>query len=293
LAQSSLPIEEQVAKELDLETPSASNNNVGPAGIIPAQRGFNLSLITSSQHDSGAGWSSILTPDLAYRFSPHFSANVSAPIFLYILTETAGGTPAKPTMTEKVSRGVAGDTALAGHVQYPLSTRADYILTGTLSLPSGNSTLGLGAGQVTYDFNNHFEADLPLSPFVEIGIGDSSVLVNGRIRRGQNSVGLVSHFEFGGGFDLPRGSWFYASAYEILPIGSQTVTSTQTVRKRTVTTVTGTTGLAEDNGFNTSLDIPLQGHVILSGFYNRSLRQHDDTVGFSFTVMAKGRKVVR
>jgi hypothetical protein len=287
-AAQNLPIEDQV-KQLLEETPSASNNNVGPTGIIPVQRGFNLSLLSASQHDSGAGWSTILTPNLAYRFNQHFSANVSAPIFLYVLTNTTGGTPERPTMVQKVSHGIAGDTSLAGHLDLQLFDRAFYTLTGTLSLPSGNNSLGLGSGQVTYDFNNHFEADLPLDPFVEVGIGDSSALVNGRIRRGQNSVGLVGHFELGGGINLPHAMYFSASAYEILPISTQTVTSTRTVRGRTNPSVTGSSGLAEDNGFNTSLDIPVQSHVTLSGFYNRSLRQHDDTVGFSFTFLARAR----
>ena len=270
-------------------TPSAANNNIGPVGLIPLQRGFNASLISSSQHDSGAGWSSTLSPSVAYRLNPHVSFDTSVPVVLYALSTVLGGSAARPTSTQKISRLTFGDVALAGHLDLPVGETFFYTLTPTVTFPSGNSSLGLGAGQVTYDFNNHFEAELPLNPFVEIGIGDNSALVNRRVRRGQNSVGLVSHFEAGGALDLPRDIAFAVSAYEILPIGSQTVYSTRTVRKRTVTRATGVTGLAEDNGFNTSLDIPLQRHVVLSGFYNRSLRQHNDTVGFSFTLLARGR----
>jgi hypothetical protein len=43
----------------------------------------------------------------------------------------------------------------------------------------------------------------------------------------------------------------------------------------------------EDNGFITSLDIPLSPHLTLSGFYNRSLRDHDDVAGFSFTFILR------
>ena len=46
-------------------------------------------------------------------------------------------------------------------------------------------------------------------------------------------------------------------------------------------------GPAEDNGFLTSLDIPLAPHVTMSGFYTRSLRDHDDVGGFSFTFLLK------
>ena len=44
---------------------------------------------------------------------------------------------------------------------------------------------------------------------------------------------------------------------------------------------------SEDNGFITSLDIPIAQHVTMSGYYSRSLRDHDDVGGFSFTFMMK------
>ena len=49
---------------------AAMTNDSGPAGIIPATKGFNASLGTSSQHDSSNGWSSLLTPNVAYRLEP-------------------------------------------------------------------------------------------------------------------------------------------------------------------------------------------------------------------------------
>ena len=62
--------------------------------------------------------------------------------------------------------------------------------------------------------------------------------------------------------------------------------STTIKGKKKVTTATNTDP-GEDNGFITSLDIPLSPHVTLSGFYSRSLRDHDDVGGFSFTFLLR------
>ena len=75
-------------------------------------------------------------------------------------------------------------------------------------------------------------------------------------------------------------------AYEELPLAKELIYSTTGKGKKKVTTSTNV-GPGEDNGFTTSLDIPLNSHVTLSGFYNRSLRDHDDVGGFSFTFLLK------
>ena len=271
-------------------TPSATNNNAGPTGLIPQERGFNASLVSSSQHDSEAGWSNVLTPGVAYRYNQYLSADASASVFTYINVDKSPTSTNTTAPTQyKTAYGLAGDTAIAAHLQLPVAASLSYVITPTLGLPTGDSTNGIGAGQVTYDLNNHVEADVLLSPYVEAGYGDTSNLLNRRIKRSQTSVGKLAHFEVGGSIDVPFHSSFGVSAYESLPIGSQNITATKKVRKRTVTQVTGTTGLAEDNGFNASLDLPVQRHVTLSGFYTRSLRQHSDTAGFSLTLFARPR----
>lgn len=274
-------------------TPSATNNNAGPTGLIPQERGFNASLITSSQHDSAAGWSNVLTPSVAYRLNPFLSFDAAASVYTYI-NVARNATTAKATSKTAVTgyktvHDAPGDTTLAGHLQLPLFASLTYTLTPTLGLPTGDSKNGIGAGQVTYDINNHLEADIPLSPYVEFGFGDTSNLLNQRVKRNQTTVGSLAHFEAGGDVDLPFQASFDVSMYESLPLGSQTITATKTVRKQSVTRIVGTTGLAEDNGFNTSLDLPLQRHVTLSGFYTRSLRQHSDTAGFSLAFFVRPR----
>ena len=269
-------------------SPAATNNNDGPSGIVPSQRGLNASVTTSTQHDSVTGWANLLTPNVAYRFNKYLSADASASVFTTInVNAKSTGKATTATTQLKTVHGAATDTAIAGHLDLPVTSSISYTFTSTLGLPTGNKAYGLGAGQVSYDLNNHFERDMFLAPFVEFGFGDTSQLLNRRVRRNQTSVGNLAHFEAGGSADLPLHASLNVSAFESLPIGNQTITATKTVRKKTVTKVTGTTGLAEDNGFNSSLDIPVKRHLAVSGFYTRSLRQHSDTAGISLTYFAR------
>jgi hypothetical protein len=48
------------------------------------------------------------------------------------------------------------------------------------------------------------------------------------------------------------------------------------------------TTVAEDNGFTSFVGVPLNRHVILSGYYNRSLRQKFDTVSIGVTYILRG-----
>ena len=272
-------------------SPAATNNNDGPSGIIPRVPGLNASVTSSTQHDSVTGWANLLTPNVAYRFNKYLSADASASVFTTINVNAKSTGKAATSATQlKTVHGAATDTAIAGHLDLPVTSSVEYTFTSTLGLPTGNKAYGLGAGQVSYDLNNHFERDMFLSPYVEAGFGDTSQLLNRRVRRNQTSVGNLAHFEAGGSADLPLHASFNLSAFESLPIGNQNITATKTVRKKTVTVVTGTTGLAEDNGFNSSLDIPVKKHLAVSGFYTRSLRQHSDTAGISLTYFARAKK---
>jgi hypothetical protein len=273
-------------EELGGVTASATTNDSGPAGIIPAERGFNASLGTSSQHDSSSGWSSVLTPNVAYRMNRYFSADVGVPLYLYINIDGNVGTKAKPVYAYASRNGVFGDSTLSGHLDADVFS-VDYNLTASMGIPTGNTAYGLGAGQVTYDFNNHFERSLAIfTPDIEVGFGDASALVDQRVLKSYVAVGPQAHFQAGLSVDLPRQMSFEAEAYEELPVSKDLVYSTTGKGKKKVTTSTNI-GPAEDNGFTTALDIPLSPHVTLSGFYNRSLRDHDDTVGFSFTFLLK------
>jgi hypothetical protein len=260
------------------------------AGVVPLVKGFNASLVTAGQHDSSDGWSSVETPVVAWRFDERFSLDVSVPLFTYINVDANVGTKAKPVYAYKTKRFAAGDTLLNGHYAWHRDWM-DYVGTVTLGLPSGNTAYGLGAGQVTYAVNNHFEHGLNwVTPDVELGIGDANSAFGARVKKSYVSVGTLAYFQAGVGVDLPLKMNFDAEAYEELPIGASTIYSTTGKGKKKVTTAT-TTGAAEDNGFNTSLDIPLVRHVVLSGSYSRSLRNKIDTAGVSLTFLLRAPKV--
>ena len=272
--------------ELAAISAAAAPNDSGPEGIIPATKGFNASLGSSSQHDSTNGWSSILNPNVAYRFNKYFSVDAGTPIYLYINIDANVGTKAKPVFKYSPKRGAFGDTALSFEGDLSAFT-VDYNGTFTLGLPSGNTDYGLGAGQVTYNINNHFEKGVGLfTPDIELGYGDTSNLVEQRILKSYVAVGPLAHFQAGTAVDLPFNVSFEADAYEELPLAKDLVYSTTGKGKKKVTTSTNLDP-AEDNGFIASLDIPIARHLTMSGFYQRSLRDHDDVAGFSFTLLMR------
>jgi hypothetical protein len=289
---------DELIKELDEE--SSASNSEGPAGIVPFASGFNASLITTSQHDSTSGWSNILTPNIAWRFNRHFSMNVEVPVYTYVDVSVATGqvlipgAPA-PTTTYKLETKnfLFGDTTIAGG--FELHPRfLDYNFTTTLGTPTGDFSNGLGAGQYTYNINNHFEKELFgfIAPDIEFGIGDSSSLIASAIRKSFVAVGEQAHFQAGLNVALPwHNLEFSSNAYEDMPLSSQTVTTiTNKGKKGTVKLAVSSTqeNVGEDNGFANTLDIPIANHVMFSSFYNRSLRNHEDTVGFSFVYLLRG-----
>jgi hypothetical protein len=264
---------------------SATTNGAGPAGIIPSTRGFNASVGFTSQHDSGSGWSSILTPGVAFRFNPLFSLSASVPIYASINVDANTGTKNKPVYTTTTQHGVPGDTALAAHIDTSASL-LDYNGTLSLGLPSGNTAYGLGAGKVTAGFNNHIEKSLDIfSPDIEFGIGTSSGLIGTRIRKSYTSVGTLAHFQAGSSVDLSHNINFEADAYEELPLNASTIYSVTGIGRKRANKSTTTT--AEDNGLLTTLDVPIGSHLTLSGLFNRSFRTSDNVAGVSVTFLLK------
>jgi hypothetical protein len=288
-----------IAGDKDSAADTAAANSLGPAGMVPITRGFNASLTTSSQHDAAGGWSNILSPNVAYRFDRHFSLNAGLSTFPYINvvtttdTKNAKGVVTKTTSALQTRKFLLSDTVVNGSFDAH-SHLLDYNLTATLGLPTGDDNDGLGAGQVTYAFTNHFEHPLGdyFTPDIEIGIDDSPTLLTPRLRKSYIVIGESAHFQAGVDISLPWWNMeFETDAYEELPIGANSLKSTTTKGKKgkQVTTTTPES-IGEDNGFTNTLDIPLTAHTTLSGFYNRSLRNHDDTAGFSLTFLLRGNK---
>jgi hypothetical protein len=104
---------EKVAEASDLNelgglSAAAMTNDSGPAGIIPVAKGFNVSMGTTSQHDSSSGWSSLLTPNVAYRLNQYISVDAGVPMYMYINIDANIGTrPSRcmPTRQRTMSSG--------------------------------------------------------------------------------------------------------------------------------------------------------------------------------------------
>lgn len=282
----------------DDELALAVARSLGPSGILPYRSGFNASITTSSQFDTVTGWANVLMPSLAYRFNRYVSADVATPIFLYLRSQHTvdntipGQAPSLTRLTE-IRHGVPGDTVMAAHLSskhFKIGKAGSFgnTVTGSLSAPTGSSEDGIGAGKVTYNFTNHLQSDSLLAPYVDVGIGTTSRLQNPRLQRSQTSRGKLLNLGAGVSLQLPRASTIYLEGYEQLPLGSQTVFQTDPRSGRPgQATVQTSSGLAEDNGINFSIDVPVAPHVMWSGFYSHGFRLHEETVGFAFTFLLR------
>jgi len=259
---------------------------------FPFLRAFDTSLTTSSQHNSSGGWTSIFYPNLVWRLNPHFGVDASVPAYIYLDTFPNISPTTKPIYVRRPEKGAWGDTVLNFEYDTPVH-RYTYSGIASLGLPSGNAHYGIGAAQVTYSFNNWAEREIGrFTPNVALGYGNTSSLINQGVLRDYVAVGPTAHFQAGSSFALTRSISFNAAAYEELPLAKNIIYSTSGKGKRAVTTATNVDP-GEDNGFLTSLAIPVSGHLIMTGFYSRSLRDHTDIAGFSFTLTARAARTTQ
>lgn len=256
-------------------------------GVSTLWRGFNAGLTFSQVHDSSAGWYNVATPAVSYTISRHYTADASVSIYPYRLVQSQAPStpPAKQLVTEL---GDVGDTFIGLHGSfYPGKLRNT--TTASFTLPTGNRSDELGVGRVTFDLSNHMERYFKQTGFLlDLGGGDSSGLFNPLVAKEENSLGALVHFQAGVVVYLPYSSHIQSLAYEQLPIGGQKVYTTVSPPGAPVLTVLSSNGASEDNGITTSVGIPLTDNFTLSGYYNRSLRQHLDTVSTGITYVLRG-----
>lgn len=245
--------------------------------------GLNAGITFAGIHDSVVGWSTLATPSVAYSFNDIFSVDATLPIYMYRLAESRSTRPrANAHLVNQ--RGELGDLIFGFHAQF-MSPIAPYQATLAVSAPTGDEAYGLTTGRATFDFTNHFERTFGrLTPILELGIGDSTTLVNRIVNKNYTSLGPLAHFQVGLGVTLPRDISFETDAYEQLPIGDQKIYGPS--RKGRPTVVTGH-NVTEDNGFTNSLNIPIDRHTAISAYYSRSLRFRIDSVAFGITYVLR------
>ena len=276
----------------------SSSSTVGSSssteGSFDVKKGFSSYTSISGTHDSASGWSSVLSSSMRYDFNRIFGMELGVPLYLmhngFDTSVVAKPNTNPPLLTRYNS---LGDVVLTLNFAAPNSW-SGYRSTITGTGPTGDTSSGISSGRPTLDLNNHFEHSFNrLSPLLEFGVGDSSALINKRVRRPYTTLGPLSHFKAGASFDLFKNFSFQADAYETLPIGDQKVYSHLFVRSangpivrvtkegvrrfRLVRVSTGQ-GIAEDNGCEGILSTNLGNRLDLSGSYDRSFRQKLDTV---------------
>jgi hypothetical protein len=245
-----------------------------------------LSISETTQSDSATGWSSFLTPDLGFRFNPYFFVDSNLP--WYLLVEASVPTTVNGVTTNQIQsrNNVIGDAAASAHFE-PSHNNVGYKGVATVAFPTGDKTLGVGAGTTTYHFNNHVEYSIGrFNPDLEAGIGNSSALANPLVKKSYTAVGAIANFQAGVDVDLPRKVALDLQFYEAMPLAIQSLFGTigQKSAKsggRSKQVYQGTNGNAEDNGITVEVGVPISRSLTLSGNYNRSLIQDGQIVGFS------------
>ena len=265
-------------------SPSRASEVPDVPGLSSVLHGLNAGVTFAGVHDAYTGWATLVTPAIGFSFNHVFTADVSVPIYFFRLSPS---TLARPRPNELLiqERGEVADVVIAGHAQF-VPRNFNYQATAALAVPTGDAQNGLTTGRVSFDFDNHFDKTVfRVTPNLDIGIGDTASLVNRITTKNYTSLGPLAHFQVGLGFPLPFHTSFVAEAYEQLPIGDQKTYGPSRNGRSTV--VTGR-NITEDNGFITSIDVPLSGHTTLSAYYNRSLRFYADNVSIGFTYVLRG-----
>lgn len=239
----------------------------------PARVGWSLSDGTTATHDTSSGWSFTDNPALGYRLNRAVSFDASIPYYLYV-NAVKTGQKGNPKLVGHDN--VLGDAALAGHVSFSPGGFGD-ASTLSFSAPTGDEHLGVGTGHVGYNLSNHLERSIgPVTPDVEVGIGNTSSLVRRRTAKAYTSSGRLLFLQSGTNIDLPAAFAVDAEAYEQLPIGAQTVYSRASRKKGAVLTQASD---AEDNGVTFEVDAPAMRRLLLTANVSHSIRLNDTTTG--------------
>ena len=256
-------------------------------GVSLLLPGVNVGVTFTAVHDSEIGWYNLATPAVSYTFSPRYSADASMSVYPYRLAENQTTTPG-PHPALVTTYGDLSDILLGFHATFNAHRTSD-IINASMTIPTGDKTDGLSTGRVTFDASNHAERYFGRTGVIlDIGFGDSSGLFNRLVNDEYSSLGPIAHFQTGLVFWLKNRSYVQLVAYEQLPIGDQKVYTTLTRPGYPNMTVVAGRNVSEDNGFTTSVGLPLSSKVTLSGYYNRSLRLHLDTTGMSITYVLRG-----
>ena len=202
-----------------------------------------------------------LESNAGYDFNQHFGVFAGVPLyFANTQTTTTQVNGTATTTTTKVTNNGLGNAYLGFAMRAPNKT-LDYSSTLTLAAPTGSTSKGFSSGRANFDWDNRFEHSFGrLTPFFEGGLANA--VPDFRLStRPFTSLGLLTHLEEGGDFELVKHFSVGGSGYEIVPFGNQKIFS-KIVHKGLAGKGKGKnsfdqaaelsgSGLTRENGFNT------------------------------------------
>ena len=218
----------------------------------------------------------------------HFFLDTNVPWFLSLAALVPTTVNGVTTTTLTQVHNVIGDASATAHLTASHDD-FNYSASAAVGFPTGDKSLGVGAGTTTYHFGNHAEYSIgPFTPDIEAGIGNSSAFANQTVHKSYTAVGGMANFQIGTSVDLPMKLSLDLEGYESMPVQLQSIFGTISRRGNqkhagSKRTVQGATGSGEDNGVTADLGFPLTRKLAFSASYDRSLIQADDIVGFSLT----------
>ena len=221
----------------------------------------------------------LIAASLGYDINRHFGADAGVPFYFIRPSSSAGGT----------STNGLGNPFLDLRLRF-LNPTVNFgsVLTGFV--PVGDSKKGLGTGEGTFDWTNHFDhAFSDLTPFANVGIANT-ILSTRLFVRPYTTLGFNTHVEGGATYDVWKFFRLGASAYDILPSGQQTVYSrvahgASASHGRVFEgnqQTTGSADIAKDNGFSTWVGANPRRGIDLTLAFTRSV--HYDLNSFSFAL---------
>jgi len=155
-----------------------------------------------------------LDSSLGYDFNQYAGVFVGVP--LYFVHDSA------PTGSQNLSGSGSGDVYFGLDLYAPTSV-VNYSTTFTVSAPTGSVSKGFSTGHRTLDWTNRFRRRIGgLTPFLAAGISNT-VPDTDLITRTFTSRGNVIHLEEGAEYELTKRVYAGASAYHIIPLGTQNI----------------------------------------------------------------------
>ncbi len=245
-------------------------------------------------HDSSAGWSSVMDSAVGYSFNQTFAIEAGAPFYLLTTTQ---GTSTTGSTTGTTYSGSLGDAFLRLKAQRK-SDALDYSTSLTATAPTGDTSAGISTGRATFNWGNRLEHGFDrVTPFGEASIGNSLNSTR-RHPRGYTTLGAVSEFRGGAGFDLLQHLSLETSAYADVGYGNQKVFS-RSVRKGTIGPAgaakhnrafaaayltAGSASLVNDQGLSADLSWNITPRFDMGVSYDHSLHFATDSVAMTIGV---------